>query len=150
MQVINPLVARLREIGCTVVYSMRGGTHPITDRLYRTLHADLPSAADRDAARVELNEALQAFEYDGHDSIPSELDLSQNSPVSDYFAQFPGLDAGAAYNGEGFWELPVPVVKYLEVHNNDLVCWDEQVRPMRSCKTQYLTTEERQHLFNPR
>ena len=107
---------------------MRGGTHPITDRLYRTLHADLPSAAERDAARAELTAALRAFEYDGHDTIPSELELSQESPVKDYFAQFPGLDAGPGYNGEGFWELPVPVVKYLQVHENDVVCWDEQVR----------------------
>ena len=77
---------------------MRGGTHPITDRLYRTLHADLPSAAERDAARAELTGALRAFEYDGHDTIPSELELSQESPVKDYFAQFPGLDAGPGYN----------------------------------------------------
>lgn len=139
VQVVNPLVGRLRDVGCAVVYSMRGRTHPITDRLYRTLHTVPPSAADRDTARLELNAALQSFDYDGHDSIPTELDLSQNSPVSDYFRQFPGLDAGPAYNGEGFWELPVPVVKYLEVHNNDVVCWDEQVSP------QMQTTLTRQH-----
>ena len=128
VQGVNPLVERLRKIGCAVVYSLRGGTHPITDRLYRTLHAAPPSAADREAAKTELTAALQGFEYDGHDNVPSELELSQSTPVNDYFAQFPGLDAGPAYNGDGFWELPVPVVKYLEVHERDVVCWDDQVR----------------------
>lgn len=59
VQVVNPLVERLRKIGCAVVYSLRGGTHPITDRLYRTLHAAAPSAADREAAKTELTAALQ-------------------------------------------------------------------------------------------
>jgi hypothetical protein len=102
-QVVNPLVARLREAGCTVVYSLRGNTHPITDRLYRTIHKGRPSAAERAVAAEELTAALNAFEYDGHASIPSELQLSESTTVNDYFSQFPGLDAEAGYNGEGFW-----------------------------------------------
>ena len=77
-EVINPLVSRLRAAGCgMVVYSLRAATHPITDRLYRTMHLGKPSVEVRAAAAVECRAALQAFEYDGHDTVPSELALSE-------------------------------------------------------------------------
>ena len=77
-EVINPLVSRLRSAGCgMVLYSLRAATHPITDRLYRTMHKGRPSAEERAAAAVECREALQAFEYDGHDAVPTELSLSE-------------------------------------------------------------------------
>ena len=46
--------------------------------------------------------------------------------VADYFTAFPGLESGDEYNGAGFWELPVPVVNHLDVHDRDVVVWDEQ------------------------
>lgn len=76
-EVINPLVSRLRSAGCgLVLYSLRAATHPITDQMYRTMHLGKPSAEVRAAAAVKCREALQAFKYDGHDAVPSELALS--------------------------------------------------------------------------
>ena len=56
----------------------------------------------------------------------SLADVDRETPVADYFCQFPGLDSGDAYNGAGFWELPVPVVNHLDVEEDDLVIWDDQ------------------------
>ena len=43
--------------------------------------------------------------------------------------QFPGLDAGARYNNAGFWDLPIPVTKDVEVFPNDIVYYDEEGYP---------------------
>ena len=51
---------------------------------------------------------------------------NRETPVADYFRQFPGLDSGDGYNGAGFWELPVPVVNHLDVEEDDVVVWDDQ------------------------
>jgi nicotinamidase-related amidase len=44
--------------------------------------------------------------------------------VIDYFRQFSGLDAGAKFNGPGFWELPIPVTRDLDAHPDDVVIYD--------------------------
>ena len=61
--------------------------------------------------------------------MPATLALSAETPVADYFKQFPGLDASDAFNGAGFWEQPVPVCSHLDVLPADVVCWDEQGYP---------------------
>ncbi len=50
----------------------------------------------------------------------------------DYFKQFPGLDASAKYNHEGFWQLPIPVTNDVTVHPEDVVIYDtEGCAPLR-------------------
>ena len=50
----------------------------------------------------------------------------------DYFKQFPGLDAGPRYNGDGFWKLPIPVSTAVTVDPNDVVIYDaEGYAPLR-------------------
>ena len=44
--------------------------------------------------------------------------------MSDYFRQFPGLDAGPRYNGPDFWNMPVPVTKDIEVDPEDVLVFD--------------------------
>jgi nicotinamidase-related amidase len=52
--------------------------------------------------------------------------------VRDYFRQFPGLDAGARYNGDGFWKLPIPVSTAVSVDPQDVVIYDaEGYGPLR-------------------
>jgi nicotinamidase-related amidase len=46
--------------------------------------------------------------------------------VIDYFRQFPGLDASARYNHEGFWSLPTPVIRDIDVALNDIVVYDAE------------------------
>jgi nicotinamidase-related amidase len=44
----------------------------------------------------------------------------------DYFAAFPGLDAGAKFNNTGFWQQPIPVHKSLSVAQDDVVIYDAE------------------------
>ena len=47
-------------------------------------------------------------------------------PVIDYFRQFPGLSAGDRHNGEGFWDVPVPVTSDVTVHPDDVLIFDQE------------------------
>ena len=130
-QVVAPLVSRLRSAGVnTVLFSLRGHSHPITERLYRTMDSPAPATDhERAALTLELGAVLDEFAYDGREGVPTELELSEDQPVRDYFAAFGGLDYRRmdAYNGQGFWELPVPIVSYLHpVTESDVVVWDDQ------------------------
>jgi nicotinamidase-related amidase len=58
--------------------------------------------------------------------------LSGDRPVVDYFKQFPGLDAGPRYNNAGFWDLPIPVTKDIDLHPDDVIIYDAQgYRPLQ-------------------
>ncbi len=59
-----------------------------------------------------------------HSLFPRSLFVSSETPAIDYFKQFPGLDAGATYNNRGFWELPIPVMKSIDVAVRDVVIYD--------------------------
>ena len=71
----------------------------------------------------ELAERLHGFSYRGS-PLSRQLTLSADAPVADYFRQFPGLDAGARFNHDGFWDLPIPVARPLEVARDDVVIYD--------------------------
>ena len=74
---------------------------------------------------------LAAYDYSGH-ALPEKLSLGKKTPVIDYFKQFPGLDAGARYNGDGFWKLPIPVSTSVTVDPQDVVIFDaEGYAPLR-------------------
>ena len=70
---------------------------------------------------------MAAYSYKGQ-PLPEKLTLSADRPVIDYFKQFPGLDAGARYNGDGFWKLPIPVSTAVAVDPNDVVVYDADPR----------------------
>ena len=44
----------------------------------------------------------------------------------DYFHQFRGLDAGPKFNNIGFWDLPIPVTKDIDLDPDDVVIYDAQ------------------------
>jgi hypothetical protein len=120
--VVNPFLKSLRGKAAFVMYSLPGSEDPIRKKLYRSF-TGRPTAAERAQGARELTEKLAAFSYQG-DPLPVKLTLSADRPVADYFRQFPGLDAGAKYNGAGFWDLPIPVCKDVEVHPDDVVIYD--------------------------
>ncbi len=62
-------------------------------------------------------------------NVPQQLTISEEHPVRDYFQQFPGLDAGARFNHAGFWDLPIPVTKDVEVFPEDVVYYDDEGYP---------------------
>ena len=125
--VIDPLLKRLRGHVAQVLFSLRGHEYPVQAKIYRSIR-HTPTPAERAQGRRELTEMLNRFHYKG-EALPSEISLSDEHPVRDYFQQFPGLDAGARYNNAGFWDLPIPVTKDVEVFPNDVVYYDEDGYP---------------------
>ncbi|MBA3484244.1 MAG: isochorismatase family protein, partial [Pirellulales bacterium] len=125
--VIDPFLKRFRDHVGLVMYSLRGHEQPVHAKLYRSMH-NKPTEQQRQEGREELKEILNAFDYRG-EALPQQLTLSEASPVKDYFRQFPGLDAGAKYDNEGFWDLPIPVCDSITVFPNDIVVYDEEGYP---------------------
>jgi nicotinamidase-related amidase len=129
-EVIDPLLKRLRPHVGLVAYSLFCEEHSAHRKLYRSIR-HRPSDEERREGAAELAAALNAFDYTG-EPLPAELTISAASPVADYFRQFPGLDATARYNHEGFWKLPVPVSSDIEVQPDDVVIYDpEGYEPLR-------------------
>ena len=125
--VVDPLLKRLRGHVAQVLFSLRGHEYPVHTKIYRSIR-HTPTAAERSEGQRELTEILSRFRYHG-DPVPTKIRLSDEHPVRDYFQQFPGLDAGARYNNAGFWDLPIPVTKDVEVFPNDVVYYDEDGYP---------------------
>jgi hypothetical protein len=120
--VIDPFLKSLRGRTAFTIFSLPGKEDPIRKKLYRSMRGQ-PSEADREAGAKELAAKLASFDYRGR-PLPETLTLSRESPVIDYFRQFPGLDAGPHYNGAGYWDLPIPVTKDVEYEPNDVVIYD--------------------------
>ncbi|QDU41222.1 Isochorismatase family protein [Maioricimonas rarisocia] len=123
-EIVNPMIERLRERVGLVVYSLPGDADPIRTGLYRSLNRT-PSDQEREEAGRQLEEKLSSFDYTGGE-LPEEIAVSSERPVVDYFRQFPGLDASPRYNNDGFWSLPIPVMKPINVASDDVVFYDLQ------------------------
>lgn len=126
-RVVKPFINGLRNQVALVMYSLPGGRDPIRHKLYRSL-THTPTEAERQTGARELADKLRAFNYRGQPLI-EELGLSADQPVIDYFRQFPGLDAGAKYNNAGFWDLPIPVTRDVDVFPSDVVIYDAEGYP---------------------
>jgi hypothetical protein len=122
--VIDPFLKSLRGKVAQVMYSLPGNEDPIRKKLYRSLRQG-PSPQERMQGARELSAKLGGFRYRG-ESLPPQLRLSKDTPVVDYFKQFPGLDAGSRYNNAGFWEQPIPVTKDIDTHADDVVIYDAE------------------------
>lgn len=126
-EVIDPFIAKFRGSVGLVMYSLRDKEHPVHAKLYRSIRKQ-PTEAEREEGRRELQEILGNFDYRGR-PLPKKLTLSADSPVKDYFAQFPGLDATAKYNNDGFWDLPMPISDAVNVQPDDYVYYDVEGYP---------------------
>jgi nicotinamidase-related amidase len=121
-QVINPFLKSLRGKVALIMYSLPGNEDTIRKKLYRSFTGK-PTQQQREQGAKELKTKLNAFVYRG-EPLPKQLTLSKNLPVVDYFQQFPGIDAGPRFNGAGYWDLPIPVTKDIEVDPDDVVIYD--------------------------
>jgi isochorismate hydrolase len=126
-EVINPFLKSLRGKVACVVYSLPGPEDPIRKKLYRSVRAR-PTTEQRRQGAKELADKLNRFSYRGQ-PIPATITLSADRPVIDYFKQFPGLDSGPRYNNAGFWELPIPVTRDMDVDPEDVVAYDAEGYP---------------------
>jgi nicotinamidase-related amidase len=127
-EVIDPLLQRLRPHVAMTLLSLPGRGDPVRLKAYRTFHAE-PTAAEQEEGRRVLRERLKAFHYQA-EPLVSQIELSEDHPVRDYFAQFPGLDASARYNGEGFWDLPIPVTTDVTLDPKDVIIFDAEGYPL--------------------
>jgi nicotinamidase-related amidase len=121
-EVIDPLIKSLRGKVALVMYSLPGNEDPIRKKMYRSF-TSRPGEAERREGAAELDAKLNSFDYRG-ENVPRQLTLSTDKPVIDYFRQFSGLDPGPRFNNAGFWELPIPVTKDVQVDPEDVVIYD--------------------------
>lgn len=129
-KVIDPFLKKLRNKVAFVMYSLPGSADAVRTKVYRSFHKT-PTEAERVSGEMELRKILADFDYSGQ-PLAETLSLGKNTPVIEYFRQFPGLDAGARYNGSGFWELPIPVSTSVSVDPQDIVIYDtEGYGPLR-------------------
>jgi hypothetical protein len=126
--VINPFLKTMRtRAGLLVGYSLPGKEDPIRRKLYRSLTSQ-PTDRERHEGERELKTKLAAFAYRGQ-PIPTSLSLPSEALFASYFKQFPGLDSGPAFDGRGFWDLAVPVMKSITVDPRDFVIYDGEGYP---------------------
>jgi hypothetical protein len=126
--VIDPFLKTMRaKAGLLVGYSLPGTEDPIRQKIYRSLRRQ-PSEKERKEGQRELKAKLAAFDYRGQ-AVPSSMSVNSETPFRSYFKQFPGLDSGPGYDGRGFWELPVPVMKSIAVDPRDFVVYDGEGYP---------------------
>ena len=126
-EVVNPFLQSLRGKVGFVMFSLRGPGDPIRKKLYRSF-GHKPTHQERKQGEEELKEKLASLAYKG-EPLPAVLALSAGTPVSDYFRGFPGLDAGPRYNGPGFWTVPIPVTRDVEVDPDDVLIFDDEGYP---------------------
>jgi hypothetical protein len=108
-----------------------GTADAVRTKVYRSF-TRTPTAEERESGEKELRGILAGYKYQGT-PLPERLALRADQPVIDYFRQFPGLDAGVAYNGEGFWDLPIPVSTSVSVDPRDIVIYDaDGYHPLRA------------------
>lgn len=123
-QVINPLLQALRGKVAVVGYSLPGSEDPVRKRLYRSVRS-LPNPSDRQAGMAELTRVLNAFNYTGA-AVEPRFAVSRERPTIDYFRAFQGLDAGDKFDPRGFWTLPIPIMKTIDVDPEDVVFYDAE------------------------
>lgn len=123
-EVVNPLVQSMRSRVALVMYSLPGKQDPIRQKIYRS-YGHRPTAEQRRRGQKLLEEKLADFEYRGQ-GVPAKITVSTETPTLNYFREFPGLDAGARYNGAGFWDLPIPVMSDIDVDPDDVVIYDAE------------------------
>lgn len=128
--IINPFLKSLRGMVNVVMYSLPGLEDPIRKKMYRGFKST-PTESDRREGAKELAAKLSSFDYRGQ-PLPAKITLSTDKAAIDYLRQFPGLDAGAKYNNAGFWDLPIPVTRDIDVYPDDVVIYDaEGYKPLR-------------------
>jgi hypothetical protein len=128
-QVVNPFLKSLRGKVGLVVYSLPGTEDPIRKKLYRSVRSR-PTERERRQGARELERKLRDFAYKGG-PLPSALAFDRGRPATaEYFRQQPALDSSARFDGEGFWNQPIPVVKEIERGADDVVVYDGEGYPV--------------------
>jgi hypothetical protein len=125
--VIDPFLKWLRGKVALVMFSLPGREDSIRKKLYRSFRST-PTRDERKQGARELARRLNGFDYKAQPLV-ARLSLSDDKPVVDYFRQFAGLDPGPRYNNAGYWDLPIPVTRDINLDPNDVVIYDNDGYP---------------------
>lgn len=121
--VVRPLLERLRPAVQVTACSLPGTEDPVRRLLYRSVRQQ-PTSAERNQGAARLAETFEKFPFTGQ-PLPETLEFRRDRPaLAEYFRLFPALDAGAAFNGPGYWSLPIPVMADLGWQPTDTVVYD--------------------------
>ena len=121
-QVINPFIGRLRERVGLVGYSMPAVEDDIRKLMYASINT-APEQLNPEEGERRLRALLDAQAFTGKPLV-TEIELDPALPARSYMLRTPSTDAYDGYNGEGFWELPMPVHAALDRRPTDLVFYD--------------------------
>lgn len=123
-EVVGPFLKTVRDHVHAIMYSLPGHADAVRRKIYRGLN-HVPDDRQRAEGRQALKTVLGNFSYRGK-PIPASFRVSETTPVTDYFREFPGGLSGADYNGPGFWNLPIPVHAAIDVDPRDMVIYDAE------------------------
>ena len=126
-KVVNPFLKSFRDSVSLVMYSLPGSEDSTRKKIYRSFQSR-PTDEQRKLGKKELAGILKSFSYQGKPLI-RKMTLSNEKATIEYFRQFPGLDAGVHFNNSGFWNLPIPVVREIEVDPDDVLIYDADGYP---------------------
>lgn len=122
--ILAPFIERLRPHVGLVIYSLPGVEDAVRGKIYRSVRRQ-PSAKERQQGEQELRDVLGAFTYVGAE-MPTSFAVDARRPTLGYFKSFPGLEAYQHANPKGFWDLPIPVMKPIDVAPTDVVFYDQE------------------------
>jgi hypothetical protein len=122
--VIEPMLERLRPQVKVVGYSLPGSGDPIRERLYRSVRG-ATTIERRSSGQKELEAKLRSFNYKAA-GLPKSFLVSKETPTLAYFKEFPGLYAYPNFNPDGFWKLPIPIMKPIKPAIDDVVFYDAE------------------------
>lgn len=121
-QVIDPFLNRMGSHTVLVGHTLPGKEDPVRRLLYPSI-SNGGTIPDEDKGRRMLRSILSSYTFTG--PKPEEIISLDNSiPLTSYFLEMPSSHANTAYNGSGFKELPVPLVKGLARTANEIVLYD--------------------------
>jgi len=126
-EVLNPFLRRLRKSVAAVAHSLPGKEDDIRKLLYPSI-STRPEDLDAERGERLLAELLAKHPFTG-EALAKKLTLDSATPLKSYFEQTPSTDAGDRYNGPGFWQLPMPIVRVLDRGRNDIVAYDAEGYP---------------------
>lgn len=122
--VLDPFLQRLRDSVARVAYSLPGSEDEIRRQLYASVR-NAPDASACELGEERFGKLMLRHPFKG-DDLPSELVLDAGNPVRSYFEKTPSTDAGATFNGPGFWDLPMPIASPIQHAADDLVFYDAE------------------------
>jgi len=126
-QVLNPFLRRLRDRVRLVCYSMPHVGDDIRKLIYASID-NPPEELNPIQGERQLRALLDAWHFVG-EPLVKEIELDPMAPVRSYMQRTPSTDARSLYNGQGFWQLPMPVHSAVQRKPTDLVLYDDEGYP---------------------